>query len=292
MILLGKNTGIFIDYDNVFITLERYYEKYDIPDSIKIKVISELISRFQDDNLLIKKAYCDFNKVQLTNEIFDSFKSNQVQLSHVYSGKNASDVTLIIDIIKSIYNDKNIIDKYIIVSSDSDMLPVIQELKYHGKTVIVFYFDCNTNVDYKGFLNTYKDEFCSLEEILNLKVYQKKDFSIYEDNFALEKILILINQSIDDIYQKFINRKEGKIVSAGTCNKGNLKDHLEKYQIFVREDIISGFAIESLFSSGILYEYKVPDIQYSTILISTDFLIKKGINLDNLKTEKDFQFPL
>jgi uncharacterized LabA/DUF88 family protein len=290
-IIKEKNTAIFIDFDNVYISLERYYEKYDTLN-IKEEFVQKFFKEFESDKILLKKAYLDFHTIQLPANMYSVLKKYSVQLYHVYSGKNASDVSLIIDVIKSMYNDKNIIDKYIIVSSDSDMLPVINELKSHGKDIEVYYFDYNTNFDYQSYLNGLQGKFHSIEKLLGQEKFVENNMLKFENPLYLKEILELMNASFVEIYNRFKKVESGQIINAGTINKGNLRDILDTKKIFVKKDIVNGFAIDTLLQKGILYEYNLPGSRYNTILINEQYLNQHGITINNLLRESDYNFPI
>lgn len=214
-----------------------------------------------------------------------------VQLYHIHSGNNTSDVQLIIDVIKSLYDPNVKIDKYIIVSSDSDMIPLINELKINGKEYEIYYFAFNTNLDYQDYLQDTNSKFTTIESILGLEVYSRENESKFDDTEYLKGILTFINNLINKTYTTYLKVDNGEIISAGATHKGLLRDYLEQNNVFVREDLKSGFAIDTLFKKGILYEYELSN-GFKAILINETIINSKGITLNNIKKESDFKFPI
>lgn len=52
-----SNVVIFLDYDNIFIMLEKYYGgKIDY----LVEIIKKIKERFDKDKILIFKVFCDF----------------------------------------------------------------------------------------------------------------------------------------------------------------------------------------------------------------------------------------
>jgi uncharacterized protein (TIGR00288 family) len=111
--------GVLIDYENV-----------------GLSPILSLFDQLSDlGRLIIKRAYADWSKA--------GDKANQmlelgIEAKHYFrisgSGKNASDICLAIDAIELLY--KSPLDTFVIVSSDTDFLPLVSVLRSAGKTVI------------------------------------------------------------------------------------------------------------------------------------------------------------
>lgn len=136
------NVAIFIDYDNVYWTLENNY-KHD-PDSAddNKNLFVQLWERYKQDNVRTFRAYADFQKIKTS---LTSLQKKRVQIRHVYSNekngdhrKNSSDIELCIDAIENTYKDPNI-SCYAFVTADSDMIPILSRMMYKGKRVELFY---------------------------------------------------------------------------------------------------------------------------------------------------------
>lgn len=139
-----SNVCILIDYDNLFHTMKRYAidvtdEEYDI-----CKFFNETYGK---DKIRSFRAYADFDQVKVS---LRKLQEQRVQIRNVYGNnrddkyrKNASDIELSIDAIELTYKEPNI-DTYVIVTSDSDMIPIMSRLKYKGKKVQLYYTSQNT----------------------------------------------------------------------------------------------------------------------------------------------------
>ena len=90
-----ENTLILIDYDNVFITLKNNYRDYKNPN-IMYEVITKIKEKYKDDNILSCRLFADFQRVQISPEGYDILRKAHVEMEHVFNGKNASDVILMI----------------------------------------------------------------------------------------------------------------------------------------------------------------------------------------------------
>lgn len=282
------NTVVFVDYDNVYITLDKNYVNFERLD-LRKDVILEIENKYKRDKICESKLFLDFGKIKLTDDEFSTFKNNHIRLEHVYSGKNASDVYLMLDIMKTLSHD-NEINKFIIISSDSDMLPIINELKRRRKEVVVGYFEINTDLKYIEYLNKITDECFSIEKLLHLKKYIPNNIDKFKDNEFIRKILPKLDAIIEEIYKSFLKKDEhGKIKSVGTVNKGNLREKLEYYSIFPIEDFKAGFAIQTLLSEKIIYEYITPS-GYGTLLINQQLLTDNNISFNISIKEADFKY--
>ena len=114
-----SNIALLIDYENVGL------------DSIQY-----LLDQLADvGRVTIRRAYSDWSVqrekrdqvLELGIEAVHHFRSNR-------SGKNSSDIVLAIDAVDLLHRAP--IDVFVIVSSDSDFVPLVSKLRSAGKTVI------------------------------------------------------------------------------------------------------------------------------------------------------------
>lgn len=114
-----SNVAVLIDYENVGL------------DSIEY-----LLDQLTDvGRLIIKRAYADWSVqrhkrdqlLELGIEAMHHFRSTK-------SGKNSSDISLTIDAVDLLYNAP--VDVFVIVSSDSDFVPLVGKLRSAGKIAI------------------------------------------------------------------------------------------------------------------------------------------------------------
>ena len=215
LLFIVSNVAIYIDYDNIYIMLEKYYEKGT--DDLRVEIISKIKKKFETDKIITFKAFADFSRI---NNIINRFQKSQIELRHIYSSKegrkNASDIALTIDVIKSLYVKSNI-EKYVIVSSDSDMLPIINELRFHGKEVFVIYSDLNSVNNYDEYLD--EKEYEKIETLLGVDKYVCISESVIKNK--IQSYLNSINNLINNQYDKHTKRdKNNKVVTEGTTRAG------------------------------------------------------------------------
>lgn len=286
-----KNTAIFVDYDNVFITLETYYEKQACM-KVQESILPLMVDLYKSDNVLLTRAYFDFSNIKISKQGFENFQNYLIDLIHVYSGTNTSDINLIIDVFKSIHVEKLNVDKFVIVSSDSDLFPIIKELRALGKEIELYYFEYNTNSNYIKLLENLGVKNQSIESILAFTKYEERNDAQFHDTDNLRNIAIGLDQIIYSIYNKFLKRKDrdGAIISAGTVNKGNLMDNLLLNKLFVRRDIDMGYAIDYMIANSLIYEYIPPLKKHSTFLLRKEYFEDQGIEITPQITEKSFDF--
>lgn len=139
------NVCILIDYDNLFHTMKRY--AVDVTED-QYNVCKFLNDAYGMSKIRSFRAYADFDQLGVS---LRKLQEQRVQIRNVYGNnrddkyrKNASDIELSIDGIEMTYKEPNI-DTYVIVTSDSDMIPIMSRLKYKGKKVHLYYTSQNTS---------------------------------------------------------------------------------------------------------------------------------------------------
>lgn len=118
--MVDANLAVLIDYENV-----------------GLDAIQRLLDQISDvGRVIIRRAYGDWS-VQRNKQ--DQLLELGIEPIHQYhsnkSGKNSSDIRLAIEAIDLLYNSP--IDTFVIVSSDSDFVPLVGKLRSSGKSVIV-----------------------------------------------------------------------------------------------------------------------------------------------------------
>ena len=111
--------GVLIDYENV-----------------GLGSINSLFDQLSDiGRIIIKRAYADWSKTAGRGE---QTLELGIEAKHYFravgSGKNASDICLAIDAIDLLHRTP--VDTFVIVSSDTDFVPLVSALRAAGKTVI------------------------------------------------------------------------------------------------------------------------------------------------------------
>jgi len=128
--------AVFIDFENLVLGLQ------DLPNGRKRKTSQVIDMRKIFDRLLekgkivAKIAYCDWqnylNYVTPLHELgIELIEIPQRRIS----GKNSADIRLVVDAMEYCSARDNI-DTFVIISGDSDFLPLVSKLKEYGKTVI------------------------------------------------------------------------------------------------------------------------------------------------------------
>jgi len=115
-----KQIAILIDFENIGITS-----------------IQSLIDRLSDyGRITIKRAYADWSKVSKNR---DQILKLGIEPIHIFRSptkrKNTCDIRLTIDAIELLFTSP--VDTFVIVSSDSDFVPLVNKLRSSGKIVYV-----------------------------------------------------------------------------------------------------------------------------------------------------------
>ncbi|MBI4234465.1 MAG: NYN domain-containing protein [Chloroflexi bacterium] len=114
------NVAVLIDYENV-----------------GVESLADLFDQISDvGRVIVKRAYADWSTVrpgareQLLNLGIDA-----IQNFHASgSAKNSSDIRLAIDAVELLYRSP--VDAFVIVSADSDFVPLVSKLRAGGKVVV------------------------------------------------------------------------------------------------------------------------------------------------------------
>ena len=111
------NIGVFIDGDNI--------------SSSELKYIIEEIRNH--GRIIISSVYGDWSHENMANwmRVASANGINNVQCDRL-SGKNSTDIKLMLDMFKILYTN-DVIDVFFIVTSDSDYRHVVSEIKLKGK---------------------------------------------------------------------------------------------------------------------------------------------------------------
>lgn len=293
-----NNTIILVDYDNVFVTLKNNYRDFRFPN-IMYDVITDIRQKYSNDNIIIYKLFADFQKVHISNEGYEILKKNQVEIQHVFNGKNASDIILMLNCLKFMMQYPHI-DKIVLISSDSDIMPIFHEIQLLNKTLEVIYFDINTGDEHKQHIQEAGITSYTLESLLNLQIYKIYDnshdfyLSKSKDKIYFTKLLQLLNDIISSEYNQYLKYDQnGNIISGGGAD-------LRKIIAIARENGILPeleFArntpnnfFDMLLNKGILYQhnYTWKGKNFYTFLLSEKYLISENITIDNLKTENEY----
>ena len=136
---------IYIDYDNLYWSSKQY--RIDVT-SDKYNICELFYMLYGNDRIKDYHVYADFDKLNI------NLRTIQIQRARIVnvfgknrydkSRKNSLDIELCIDITENLYKNKNI-DTYVIATSDTDVISIINKLKYHGKRVHLYYMKIFTS---------------------------------------------------------------------------------------------------------------------------------------------------
>jgi len=210
----SQNTAIFIDYENVYITLGEQYT--NIPEA-KFTIIDKIRERYRNCAIKTFKLFCDFSTIK---ESIQELDTRFVELQHVSSidrssrHKNACDIAMAVNITKSMILREDI-TRYIVVSSDSDMLPIINELVKNNKLVDVICFkSSSTSIQYQQVLASWGVQCVMIEDMLQLMQFEKMTREDFERN------IYKIKEELKKIYTRYREIYPNKIPSMRDMKEG------------------------------------------------------------------------
>ena len=129
---MGQETqvAVFIDYDNIEISVEESFGKSADVDWNRIFNYASQIGR-----VVLRRAYADWAEAANKQR---QLLNLGVELIHVNSkrGKNAADIRIVIDALELFYSKKDSFTHVLLVSGDGDFTELVHRLRAHGKTVI------------------------------------------------------------------------------------------------------------------------------------------------------------
>ncbi|MBI4298452.1 MAG: NYN domain-containing protein [Chloroflexi bacterium] len=105
-------------------------------ENVGLSPIQWLFDQISDvGRIIIKRAYADWS---VARNLRDGLLELGIEPIHLFhsagSGKNSSDIRLAIDAVELLHQSP--VDTFVIVSSDSDFVPLVSKLRAAGKTVI------------------------------------------------------------------------------------------------------------------------------------------------------------
>jgi uncharacterized protein (TIGR00288 family) len=105
-------------------------------ENVGLNQIQGLFDALSDiGRIIIKKAYADWSKSKAPREkLFELGIEPILIYRSTKSGKNSSDIRLTIDATELLF--QSTVDTFVIVSSDTDFVPLINKLRSAGKVVI------------------------------------------------------------------------------------------------------------------------------------------------------------
>jgi len=121
--------AVFLDLENIALgALDAHYPKFDVQ-----KVLERLLLK---GHIVVKKAYCDFDRYKAFKRDLHEAAFELIEIPHLrQSGKNSADIRMVVDALDLCYT-KSHVDTFVIISGDSDFSPLVSKLRENAKTVI------------------------------------------------------------------------------------------------------------------------------------------------------------
>tara|TARA_Y100000589_G_C27143613_1_gene625841 strand:- start:267 stop:1241 length:975 start_codon:yes stop_codon:yes gene_type:complete len=167
--------GVYIDSDNI--------RAVDIPSILRE------IKKY--GRIRVNRVYGDWTQVNEKDKWINysrNYGITKIQCDRIRKYKDSTDIKMICDILKSLYNQKNI-DTYIIVSSDTDFAHVAIMIREYGKTIYAI-----GNKNTPDSLRNVCDRFISIE-VINQEDTDDSD----EDDAELDSDNMNTDNEIDNI---------------------------------------------------------------------------------------------
>src|SRR5438876_8707935 len=121
--------AVFLDLENIALgALDEHYPKFEVQ-----KVLERLLLK---GHIVVKKAYCDFDRYKAFKRDLHEAAFELIEIPHIrQSGKNSADIRMVVDALDLCYT-KSHVDTFVIISGDSDFSPLVSKLRENDKTVI------------------------------------------------------------------------------------------------------------------------------------------------------------
>jgi uncharacterized protein (TIGR00288 family) len=121
--------AVFLDLENIALgALDAHYPKFDVQ-----KVLERLLLK---GHIVVKKAYCDFDRYKAFKRDLHEAAFELIEIPHVrQSGKNSADIRMVVDALDLCYTKAHV-DTFVIISGDSDFSPLVSKLRENNKYVI------------------------------------------------------------------------------------------------------------------------------------------------------------
>ncbi len=121
--------AVYLDLENIAIgAQDAHYPTFSVQ-----KVLERLLLK---GHIVVKKAYCDFERYQSFKRDLHETAFELIEIPHVrQSGKNSADIRMVVDALDLCYT-KGHVDTFVIISGDSDFSPLVSKLRENAKTVI------------------------------------------------------------------------------------------------------------------------------------------------------------
>lgn len=160
---IENNLALFCDFENVALGVrDEKLPKFDIA-----LVLERLLVK---GNVVVKKAYCDWERFKEQKPIMHDAAFELIEIPHTrQSGKNSADIRMVVDALDLCYT-KDHIDTFVIISGDSDFSPLVSKLRENAKVVIGVGVKNSTS----DLLMSNCDEFIFYDDLVKARTSQTK----------------------------------------------------------------------------------------------------------------------
>ena len=167
--------NIYIDYENIYELLREYRTS-----PLDLNFFSVIMERLRKCNFSIVDciAYCNFEKKSFKGKTQSALQMLGIQTRHCANGtKNCGDLLLTVDALLALTRYPNI-SVFVIVSSDRDMIPLINAIKANGKLAYLI----STRRGFNSVVASHADYHEYIEDIFGLTLPPKQVEPVYESD--------------------------------------------------------------------------------------------------------------
>lgn len=172
-----ENVAIFADFDNVYYSLSDYGLNLNLNE---YNIFYWMNMLYGSNKIRCMTAFANFE--QLTNISLKSLQDQRVYIYNVFGNnrKNSSDIEMSLCALETHYDRKSI-DTFVFITSDSDMIPIMNKLLYYGRKVHLYSINENSNPNIHNFCNLSVD----IMELMELKHLNKAPENFLESSIEI-----------------------------------------------------------------------------------------------------------
>lgn len=196
------NGVVLVDYENIFRRLQDFGKNI-----VDVDFVGKMKNFFKEKGVNITDfiVYANFDVDYFHRSFHQSYlQTLGVTTRHTSNkGKNSSDIQLVVDAMKILFRNK-LVDVFVIVSSDRDMIPLIQAINQEDKRTFLITTTSGFDKSIIYLVNYHE----YLENILDLRIdyldYDKDCGDLNSDDIesAKEIIYLLITSKIWENFRK------------------------------------------------------------------------------------------
>lgn len=262
---MADKVFVFIDLDNIYRGILEHYGLELIEEGFNFFDELRSIQKSKDNIISEIYAYGDFSKLG-SSSFRTKLAMEGIQISDVFSTngsinrKNASDIELSIGAVDCAYTLPEI-NKYLLISADSDMISIINYLKSrHRKQVSLYVLGKQAKVDI-------------------LSKFPNDDFQIIEKVFKLKEPEIISDEEIESNLELIVKRILGTEQYNISAKRDRIYNTVEGYRwnemrfLKLNKKRIHGKSINKVISY--LEIKKIIDIKYNKDIKSEEIILNR-----------------